>query len=357
MVYFHGDLSQAQRIRIMNKIRLKLVKIIIATDVLSRGIDLESVDLVINFSDPYNPENYYHRIGRTARYGKFGVSFLMMNKKKKQTWLKENQNFTQGNVKDGQLKSESQSKQSAFSSYQWKFEDWDESKLEEINSKLREKKKLIEAEHKKTKEDKSIVEKVELPSWIDAEVQHINADKFKFKTRKHEQAKTVEKRPKKFIEPQNEPISDLPQAADATNNTEEHIEQKKFEYEMLMMEIERLEKEERDLLGLKKGEQLSALHFDCNGEDNDSRPLIGKRVTINAQIENEPQKQLKKSHVETNSNEFQADFETFKQLFMMMENPFLVENMERVHHLQITPESNSTAHNSVFLSLVDEHLG
>jgi superfamily II DNA/RNA helicase len=89
MVYFHGDLSQAQRIRIMNKIRLKMVKIILATDVLSRGIDLESVDLVINFSDPYNPENYYHRIGRTARYGKYGVSFLLMNEKKKKIWLRE----------------------------------------------------------------------------------------------------------------------------------------------------------------------------------------------------------------------------------------------------------------------------
>ena len=89
----------------MNKIRLKLVKIIIATDVLSRGIDLESVDLVINFSDPYNPENYYHRIGRTARYGRFGVSFLLMNEKKKASWLRENHNFKkkEGKALEGEV--------------------------------------------------------------------------------------------------------------------------------------------------------------------------------------------------------------------------------------------------------------
>ena len=77
---------------------------------MSRGIDLESVDLVINFSDPYSPENYYHRIGRTARYGKFGVSFLLMNGAKKVDWLRESQNFSMKNVKNGKVVEENSGK-------------------------------------------------------------------------------------------------------------------------------------------------------------------------------------------------------------------------------------------------------
>jgi superfamily II DNA/RNA helicase len=82
----------------MNRIRLKLVKIIVCTDVLSRGIDLEAVDVVINFSDPYSPENYFHRIGRTARYGQYGVSFLLMNSEKKSAWLRESKHYSKKKV-------------------------------------------------------------------------------------------------------------------------------------------------------------------------------------------------------------------------------------------------------------------
>lgn len=66
----------------MNRIRTRHVRIILATDVLSRGIDLEKVDLVINYDDPYSAEVYFHRIGRTARFRKYGVSFLLMTEEK-----------------------------------------------------------------------------------------------------------------------------------------------------------------------------------------------------------------------------------------------------------------------------------
>ena len=85
--YFHGDLIQAHRIKLMNRIRLKHIKIILATDVLSRGIDLQKVDLVVNFDDPHDTDNYFHRIGRTARFGKYGVSFLLMQEAKLATFL------------------------------------------------------------------------------------------------------------------------------------------------------------------------------------------------------------------------------------------------------------------------------
>lgn len=322
----------------MNKIRLKLVKIILATDVLSRGIDLESVDLVINFSDPYNPENYFHRIGRTARYGRFGVSFLLMNQKKKKSWLRESQNFTKKNVKNGKIV-DNNVKSNAFSSYQWNFEDWSEDKMKSINKKLKAKKLEIEAENEKNKDEK--IEKVVLPSWIDAEIEHLNADRFHYqeseKPKSPKSAKIVSK--------------SVPKIDEKIEENEDQNEGKKFEYEMLMMEIERLEKEERDLLGLKKGEQLSALHF-SEQIDQENEIFIGKRSEgqMSSELTSEPIKQLK-----TGSNimeeAYEADFESFKELFMMMQDPLLVENMERIDHLRPNLEKPS-----IFLSLVNDHL-
>lgn len=61
--------------RTMNQLKRKKVNIIISTDLLSRGIDISSIDLVINFDAPNNIETYFHRIGRTARYGRYYNSF------------------------------------------------------------------------------------------------------------------------------------------------------------------------------------------------------------------------------------------------------------------------------------------
>lgn len=75
----HGDLSQAQREKVMNRFRHHAIKILLATDVAARGIDVTGLTHVIHFQLPDDIENYTHRSGRTARAGKLGVSFVLLN--------------------------------------------------------------------------------------------------------------------------------------------------------------------------------------------------------------------------------------------------------------------------------------
>ncbi len=70
----HGDLSQAQRDRVMKKFREGKIDILIATDVAARGLDIEHITHVINYDIPQDPESYVHRIGRTGRAGKKGIA-------------------------------------------------------------------------------------------------------------------------------------------------------------------------------------------------------------------------------------------------------------------------------------------
>lgn len=75
----HGDLSQAQREKVMNRFRHHAIKILLATDVAARGIDVTGLTHVIHFNLPDDIENYTHRSGRTARAGKTGISFALIN--------------------------------------------------------------------------------------------------------------------------------------------------------------------------------------------------------------------------------------------------------------------------------------
>lgn len=77
----HGDLSQQQRDRVMKRYREKSLQLLIATDVAARGIDVNNVTHVINYSLPDEIENYTHRSGRTARAGRSGVSIAIINAK------------------------------------------------------------------------------------------------------------------------------------------------------------------------------------------------------------------------------------------------------------------------------------
>jgi translation initiation factor 4A len=70
----HGDMEQAQREVIMKEFRSGSSRVLIATDLLARGIDVQQVSLVINYDLPTNKENYIHRIGRGGRFGRKGVS-------------------------------------------------------------------------------------------------------------------------------------------------------------------------------------------------------------------------------------------------------------------------------------------
>ncbi|NMB78446.1 MAG: DEAD/DEAH box helicase [Methanomicrobiales archaeon] len=74
----HGDMKQSQRDRVMGSFRKGQIDILIATDVAARGIDVDDVDMVINFDVPQDVEYYVHRIGRTGRAGRSGkaVTFV-----------------------------------------------------------------------------------------------------------------------------------------------------------------------------------------------------------------------------------------------------------------------------------------
>ena len=80
---FHSDLGQKEREAILLKFKNKQLPIIIGTDVLSRGIDVEGIDLVINFDAPHDAEDYVHRIGRTARAETKGTAITLVNNKDK----------------------------------------------------------------------------------------------------------------------------------------------------------------------------------------------------------------------------------------------------------------------------------
>jgi len=79
----HGDLSQAQRDAVMQKFRLRNLHLLVATDVAARGLDVDDLTHVINFSLPDDPEVYTHRCGRTGRAGKTGVSVSLVHLREK----------------------------------------------------------------------------------------------------------------------------------------------------------------------------------------------------------------------------------------------------------------------------------
>lgn len=70
----HGDLNQRQRTRTMMKLRKEEIRILVATDVAARGIDVLTISHIINFDLPRCPEDYVHRIGRTGRAGNTGIA-------------------------------------------------------------------------------------------------------------------------------------------------------------------------------------------------------------------------------------------------------------------------------------------
>jgi superfamily II DNA/RNA helicase len=77
----HSDLSQDEREKVLLSFRNRSTKILVATDILSRGIDIENIELVVNYDVPPDPEDYVHRIGRTARAESKGEAITFINDK------------------------------------------------------------------------------------------------------------------------------------------------------------------------------------------------------------------------------------------------------------------------------------
>tara|TARA_Y100000310_G_C20701599_1_gene830452 strand:- start:3014 stop:4492 length:1479 start_codon:yes stop_codon:yes gene_type:complete len=98
----HGDVTQSGRSKILNTFRKGDIKVLVATDVAARGIDVDDITHVINYSLPQSPEVYVHRIGRTGRAGKQGsaVTFVVPSEERK---LKVIERITKKSIKKAKL--------------------------------------------------------------------------------------------------------------------------------------------------------------------------------------------------------------------------------------------------------------
>jgi len=71
---FHGSMTQAQRSLVLNDFKSKVIKVLVATDIMARGIDIDKLPCIVNYDLPRSPNDYIHRVGRTARAGSKGVA-------------------------------------------------------------------------------------------------------------------------------------------------------------------------------------------------------------------------------------------------------------------------------------------
>lgn len=98
----HGDINQSRREKILSKFRDMKINILVATDVAARGIDVNDLTHVINYSLPKETENYVHRIGRTGRAGKTGIAISFVTTKQ-EFMIREIEKMTKSKLEKGKL--------------------------------------------------------------------------------------------------------------------------------------------------------------------------------------------------------------------------------------------------------------
>ncbi|MCR5188104.1 MAG: DEAD/DEAH box helicase [Treponema sp.] len=102
----HGDIMQNQREKVLERFRLKKTRILVATDVAARGIDIPGVTHVVNYSLPFDTATYVHRIGRTGRAGTTGIAitFVRPEERRKLSFLTKNVlKATKSELKEGKI--------------------------------------------------------------------------------------------------------------------------------------------------------------------------------------------------------------------------------------------------------------
>jgi superfamily II DNA/RNA helicase len=77
----HSDLEQKEREEVLNRFKSRTLNVLVATDIVSRGIDVENIDMVVNYDVPHDAEDYIHRIGRTARAAASGIAVTLISPK------------------------------------------------------------------------------------------------------------------------------------------------------------------------------------------------------------------------------------------------------------------------------------
>ncbi len=102
----HGDIMQNQREKVLERLKMKKTRILVATDVAARGIDIKDLTHVVNYSLPFDAATYVHRIGRTGRAGKEGVAvtFVRPEERRKLRFLTQAvAKASKGELKDGKI--------------------------------------------------------------------------------------------------------------------------------------------------------------------------------------------------------------------------------------------------------------
>lgn len=94
----HGDMKQTFRTRVLEQFKEGNYPILIATDVAARGIDIDDIELVINYDIPQDNEYYIHRVGRTGRAGKKGTALTLVNGNRQVKFIKEIAKYTKTNI-------------------------------------------------------------------------------------------------------------------------------------------------------------------------------------------------------------------------------------------------------------------
>ena len=103
----NGDLAQEARIHVLNRFRSGQVKVLVATDVAARGLDIEGISHVVNFDIPNDPEAYVHRIGRTGRAGREGIAISLVTPKDR-FHLNRIERYTKQKIEQAQFPDEAQ---------------------------------------------------------------------------------------------------------------------------------------------------------------------------------------------------------------------------------------------------------
>lgn len=101
----HSDLTQAERDEVMYNFKAGFVDVLVATDIVARGIDIDDIRLVINYDVPHDAEDYVHRIGRTARADRDGAAITFVNEKDISKFM-EIEHFLQKDIEKNTLPSE-----------------------------------------------------------------------------------------------------------------------------------------------------------------------------------------------------------------------------------------------------------